>query len=118
MQVTEDSQGLFQKLGFLSSTIGEIANGENAKYIVNGLNMESTSNSFSISGYSITLKEVFDNSATSPITISSSTDIDAMVNKVKEFITTYNELITSLNDKMSEAKYRDFKPLTDAQKMK
>ncbi|RHW39928.1 hypothetical protein D1B33_03520 [Lysinibacillus yapensis] len=116
IQVSQDSQGLFQKLGFLTSTTGMIKDGANAEYTVNGLAMESTSNTFSISGYSITLKEKFDSTLTTPITISSSIDVDAMVDKVKDFITTYNELIQSLNDKVSETKYRDFKPLTDAQR--
>ncbi|MFJ8234644.1 flagellar filament capping protein FliD [Ureibacillus sp. NPDC094379] len=115
IQVSEDSQGLFQKFGFLSGATGEIANGKNAKYTVNGLEMESNSNTLSISGYSITLKEKFGNLST-PVTISSTTDIDAMVGKIKEFVTTYNDLITSLNEKVSETKYRDYQPLTDAQR--
>ncbi|MGX9133381.1 flagellar hook-associated protein 2 [Rummeliibacillus sp. JY-2-4R] len=112
---TNSTSGVFQKMGFLTDSSGEIANGQNAKYTVNGLDMESTSNTFTISGYSVTLKNQLDATA-SPITISSSTNVDAMVDKIKDFIKTYNDLITSLNDKVNEAKYKDYPPLTDAQK--
>lgn len=117
IQVSSDSNGnngVFQKLGFLSGAEGKIADGNNAKYTVNGLEMESTSNAFTISGYNVTIKDKFD--ATSPVTVSSTTDIDAMESKIKEFVKDYNDLITSLNDKVTEKKYAAYPPLTDAQK--
>lgn len=117
IQVNSDSNGangVFQKLGFLSNEKGEIANGGNAKYTVNGLKMESASNTFTISGYSVTIKEKFD--AKTPVTVSSTTDVDGMVDKLKEFVKTYNDLITSLNDKATEKKYAAYPPLTDAEK--
>ncbi|MGF9976257.1 flagellar hook-associated protein 2 [Viridibacillus arvi] len=118
IQVSSDTKGVdgvFQKLGFLNGEKGEIANGGNAKYTVNGLEMESTSNTFTISGYSVTIKDKFD-ATTSPVTVSSTTDVDGMVDKLKEFVKTYNDLITSLNDKVTEKKYAAYPPLTDAEK--
>lgn len=121
---TNGTTGVFQKLGFETDAAGAIlkdglaVNGQNAKYTINGLDMESTSNQFSLSGYTVTLKETFNQSAitTPPVTISSSTDIDAMVDKVKEFVTMYNDLITSLNTQVKEKKNLTYKPLTDAEK--
>lgn len=107
--------GVFQKLGFLTGASGQIADGQNTKYTVNGLDMESKSNTFTVSGYSVTVKDTFDTTS-SPITISSSTNVDAMVDKIKDFVKTYNDLITSLNDKINEPKNKDYSPLTDAQK--
>ncbi|MGE7769407.1 flagellar filament capping protein FliD [Viridibacillus arvi] len=118
IQVSSDTKGVdgvFQKLGFLNGDSGQIANGDNAKYTVNGLEMESTSNTFTISGYNVTIKETFD-AKTSPVTVSSTTDVDGMVDKLKEFVKTYNDLITSLNDKVTEKKYAAYPPLTDAEK--
>ncbi|MFE6166369.1 flagellar filament capping protein FliD [Viridibacillus arvi] len=117
IQVSNDTNGvdgIFQKLGFLTGAKGEIADGNNAKYKVNGLEMESTSNTFTVSGYSVTIKDKFD--ATTPVTVTSTTDVDAMVDKLKEFVKTYNDLITSLNDKVTEKKYAAYPPLTDAEK--
>lgn len=114
ISVDSDS-GVFKALGFIDGTFGVIANGQNAKYTVNGLDMESTSNTFTVSGYSVTVKDTFDTTS-SPVIISSSTNVDAMVDKVKDFVKTYNDLITSLNDKIKESKNKDYPPLTDAQK--
>lgn len=58
------------------------------------------------------------NSATqsTPVTLTSSTDVDSMVKNIKEFVDTYNGLIESLNSLYKEPRYRDFAPLTDEQK--
>ncbi|MBD7943029.1 flagellar filament capping protein FliD [Psychrobacillus sp. Sa2BUA9] len=52
----------------------------------------------------------------SSVQLKSSTDIDSMVDKVKEFVTKYNELISGMNDSLKEKKYRDYPPLTDEQR--
>ncbi|MFB5085869.1 flagellar filament capping protein FliD [Psychrobacillus sp. PGGUH221] len=50
------------------------------------------------------------------VQLKSNSDIDSMVNKVKEFVEKYNELISGMNDSLKEKKYRDFPPLTDEQR--
>lgn len=88
--------------------------GTNATLQVNGVDLESTTNAFNISGYSVTLKG--DIPSGSSISVSSSTDTDNIYNKIKEFVETYNSLIADLNSQVKETKYRDFPPLTDEQK--
>lgn len=51
-----------------------------------------------------------------PVSLSSTTNVDDMMNKIKEFVTTYNGLIKDLNDQTKETKYRDYAPLTPEQK--
>ncbi|ALC86338.1 hypothetical protein AM499_11230 [Bacillus sp. FJAT-22090] len=51
-----------------------------------------------------------------PVQLKSTTDIDSMVSKVKEFVEKYNELISGMNTTLKEKKYRDFPPLTDEQR--
>ncbi|MCX8047578.1 MAG: flagellar hook-associated protein 2 [Anoxybacillus gonensis] len=86
--------------------------GENASFTLNGLEMERQTNTFTINGIEYTLKAV----TTAPVTVTSSIDIDGMIGKIEEFVNKYNELITSLNDKIREKKYRDYPPLTEEQK--
>jgi len=106
---------VFNKLGFTSLTDGKLADGgQNAKFTINGIETERTSNSFSISGYSVTLKDTFNN--TQAVTVTSTTNVDDMMTKIKDFVTTYNGLIKDLQDKTKESKYRDYAPLTDEQK--
>ena len=43
-------------------------------------------------------------------------DVDSIYNRIKGFIDGYNELVKTLNDKISEPVYRTFLPLTDSQR--
>lgn len=112
-----DTQSIFEKLGFLptGSSTGSIADTEgiNALYTVNGITMSSTSNTISQSGYNIKLNQSFTNGN---ISISSSTDTDAIVDKIKSFVELYNGLVESLNGPIKERKVYSYQPLTDAQK--
>lgn len=53
---------------------------------------------------------------TGTVTMTSSVNVDEIINKVKEFVATYNGFIKDLTDQTKQAKYRDFKPLTALQK--
>ncbi len=48
--------------------------------------------------------------------ITISNDVDTVFNKIKDFVTKYNDTIKTINDKVSEKRNRDYPPLTDAQK--
>jgi len=138
--VTEDNSGkvLLKKLGFITDS-NQVNNsdpvdlattrGQNAIYAVNGLYMESNSNSINVSGYEIKLNGTFNESAINGKTVdtsginqndmvqvSSTNDIDSMVDKIKEFVGKYNELIAGINDQLKETRYRDYAPLTSEQR--
>lgn len=49
-------------------------------------------------------------------TVNVTQDTDAIIEKVKSFVEDYNKLLDGLYEKYSEAKYSDYKPLTDTQK--
>ncbi|MFC4409556.1 flagellar hook-associated protein 2 [Chungangia koreensis] len=107
------STDLFTKLGFGKNDLA--TNGSNSVSIINGARIERTSNNFTIAGFNITLKNKTVAGA-APITLSATTDIDSMVDKVKEFVGKYNELVSGMNDQLKEKKYRDYPPLTDQQR--
>ncbi|MEA0561849.1 flagellar filament capping protein FliD [Lysinibacillus irui] len=50
------------------------------------------------------------------VTMTSTTDVDDIITKIKEFVTTYNGFIKDLNDQTKETKYRDYTPLTSEQR--
>ncbi|MCU6792938.1 flagellar filament capping protein FliD [Paenibacillus sp. WQ 127069] len=86
---------------------------QNAVFTINGLETTRDSNTFTVNGLKITLK--------SPTTgigalVSVQTDVDKIVENVKSFITDYNEILKAVNVKNSEARYRDYTPLTSEQK--
>ncbi|MGE7922791.1 flagellar filament capping protein FliD [Viridibacillus arvi] len=139
----DGSKELFAALGFIkddteekgidskgtkSINLSSNHSGQNAIYAVNGLVMESQSNTASISGYSVTLNETFNNEAidnansldttkvTGSVSVSSTNDIESMVDKIKEFVSKYNELIEGMNSQLKETKYREYTPLTAEQR--
>lgn len=107
---------LFSKLGVTGPEIdGEYTlakGGKDASAVINGVSYTQKSNTLNITGYSITLNK----DVTAPINISSTNDNVAAVDKVKEFVTTYNDLVESLNKQVNEKKNPTYAPLTDAQK--
>ena len=114
IKISADGNQLFQKLGLADAT-GKVAEGTNGSMVVNGVKMESTSNKYNVSGYTI---NVTNNIAATdaPAKISSTTETKTIVDKVKEFITTYNGLVEDLNKRVSQKKNLSYQPLTDAQK--
>lgn len=103
---------LAESLGIPKSSI----DGQNAKFTLNGLeNMERSSNTFQVNGFEFTLKQVSVSDAP-PVTFSSAPDTDKIFDSVTKFVDEYNKLIEDLNKQIREPKYRDFQPLSAAQK--
>ncbi|MCM3711152.1 flagellar hook-associated protein 2 [Sporosarcina luteola] len=86
--------------------------GTDAVFTFNGLETTRSSNTFTINGFEINLKQP----TTAPVTFSSAPDTDKVVESVVKFVDDYNKLIEDLNKKIREPKYRDFQPLSDEQK--
>ena len=109
---------LKDQLGFaVDDTTNELtanAEGKNAKFTFNGLEMTKTSNNFTINGIKYTPNSVTDSNKT--VTINSTTDTDGIFNNIKDFVDKYNTLIKNVNAKVTESKYRDYTPLTDDQR--
>ena len=118
---------LFQKLGFGNISMpdeGKIPddfynltdkNGSDAVYTVNGLELKSQTNTVNVEGYTIKLQGTFTETG-SPISVTATNDTNTMMDKIKEFVTTYNGLIKDLNGSLTEKAYRDYQPLTTEQK--
>ncbi|MGG0655038.1 flagellar filament capping protein FliD [Rummeliibacillus pycnus] len=119
---------LFTALGVtgITDTAEEVSladGGTNAKLTVNGVTYEQKSNIFNIAGYTITatgdLGSYADDGTFTPgtaVTVSSTTNADSIVDKVKEFVDTYNGFIKDLNTRVTQKKNVTYSPLTDAQK--
>ncbi|RIJ65056.1 flagellar filament capping protein FliD [Rummeliibacillus sp. POC4] len=127
IQITNDTNGLFAKLGVLAegkegnilinkgTNVTETTLGTSGYIVANGVKIEGTSNKYTVSGYQLTINENIQ-AGNAPAKITSTTDTDKIVDKVKEFVETYNGLIKDLNTRVSEKKNVDYAPLTDAQK--
>ncbi|WP_340387784.1 flagellar filament capping protein FliD [Paenibacillus sp. FSL E2-0151] len=98
---------------------------KNAFIFVNDRMYESQSNTITINGIQLTVEKTTVNqtdpkvnptTGDTPVTIKTSSDTETALQTIKSFVEDYNSLITLLNTKLDENKYRDFKPLTDEQK--
>jgi len=72
--------------------------------------VEMTSNSFTLQGVSITL---LDEDLGASKSFSVSRDVDAVYDKIENFVNKYNELMETLNVAYNEEKNKDYAPLTD-----
>ncbi|MDK2820360.1 MAG: flagellar hook-associated protein 2 [Clostridia bacterium] len=92
-------------------------NGQDAEITIAGSTINMSTNSFSFMGMFFNLKEA-PSDPTNPInvTVNVTKDVDGVVEKIKSFVEEYNNLISTINDKLNEKRYRDYPPLTDAQK--
>ncbi|ACJ34925.1 flagellar hook-associated protein 2 [Anoxybacillus flavithermus] len=117
IQIVE-GQELFQAFGFTTALnnleLTGKTNGQNAQFTINGLQTERTSNTFTINGMTYTLK----NTHAGTVTLTSTTNTDAIFNSIKSFVDKYNETIDEINKKLKETRYRDYQPLTDEQREK
>lgn len=114
--VDSDQDKLLTKLGF--NVNGEVSSsitgtkGEDAAFSYNGVNLTSDSNEVSVNGMTVTLKT----ETTSEVTINISQDTDAIYQKVKDFLKSYNELVDKLDTKYSADSAKGYEPLTDEEK--
>ncbi len=117
--VSDDESGFFNKVFGLGENateiedgVFEVASGKNAEVNINGLDLERESNSFDLDGITVNLQEV----SNTTVRIEVKHDVDATVDKIKEFVDLYNSLVDEFNLMTREEVHRDFPPLTPEQK--
>lgn len=109
---TDAANGLFKALGIEQANLQA---GEDALFDLDGVtDMQRSTNDFTIDGVSYSLKSDASPAVDVKITVSGNTT--DLVNKIKGFVTKYNEVIDKINGELSEKKSRDYVPLTDEQR--
>lgn len=97
------------KAGNVTSNLGK-----DAELTVNGLAITQKSNSFSMNGVDITLNTVTPAGQTTQVSVTP--DTDTLVKSVQTFVDAYNDVLSMLNSKVGEERYKKYAPLTDEQK--
>lgn len=88
--------------------------GEDAEITINGNEVKKNSNNFVINGINLTL--VGTTPSDKPVTVTTQRESTKVLDTIKGFVEDYNSLLSLLNTKTNENKYRTFSPLTDEQK--
>ncbi|WP_054704386.1 flagellar filament capping protein FliD [Bacillus sp. JCM 19041] len=110
-QSSSNATDLFFEGNLFNQTLGlneNVTNGKNAIFTVNGVETQRASNTFNLSGMTITLK----NESTQPISLNATTNVDDIFDTILAFVDEYNELVDFVNGKLGERYYRDYDPLT------
>lgn len=73
-------------------------------------------NDFTINGIAFSLKKELNSVTDEPIEVSIEGDPTKTIELIKSFVNKYNELLDTINSELSEKRYLDYPPLTEAQK--
>lgn len=122
LMITSKEQGEGQKISITNVT-GTFATslnaeskyeeGKDAQIEFNGQIIKKSSNNFSVFGINLQLQAA---DASKEITINVESNVDGIMDKVKNFVEEYNTLIDNLNGMLKEKSYRDYQPLTKEEK--
>ena len=95
-----------------------VQQGQNAIISINGVEIERSTNEFSVDGISYELKDVnYKAGADNAEAVIVSRDTDVIVDGLKKFVEEYNKLVNDINKLLDEdPSYRDYPPLTTKQK--
>lgn len=83
--------------------------GQDAKAVINGLTVSKSSNTFDVNGVMLTINST---TPTDTTRITVSKDTDKVVEAVQSFVDAYNEVLSTLNSKVSEERYKKYTPLS------
>ncbi len=99
--------------GELSTSTGSARiTAQDAMIMLNGAEFTNSSNSFSINGLNINVTATTD----TPVTITTSVDTQGIYDKIKSFISSYNEMIGYIDTQYYATSSSGYEPLTDDEK--
>lgn len=96
------------------STSVAVVAAKNAEVVLNGAKLSSSDNNLNVNGLSLELKGVTAEGSAVGITVSN--DVDAVYDKVKDFVKSYNELLKEMYDKYNAPSAKGYNMLTDDEK--
>ena len=102
--------------GIISFTAGQqyTLDGKNGNVTIDNKTYDSlTSNKLTVAGVTYTFVNTTATNTNTSITVTQ--DTDTIISNVKQFVTDYNKMLDSLNDKIYETQYSDYEPLTKSQ---
>lgn len=121
-----NSKTLLNALG-LGNTAKKI-DGSDAVIVLNGVKYTSTTNNFSVNGLSISVNGVTDKvddlknvdvnalDDSKAVSISTTTDTQGIYDKIKDFLTSYNNIINKMTKLYNADSAKNYEPLTDDEK--
>lgn len=109
---------VFSNNSFFTNELGMVQENEiggtDASFVYNdGLELTSKNNSYTLNNITFNFHGTTNGESA---TLNVVNDTEASFDKIMAFVDKYNEVVEAMNSSQREEKYRDFKPLTEAQK--
>lgn len=98
------------------NTDAKKVDGQDAQIRLNGVLYESSKNSFSINGLTVTALSETGDGDENAITITTETDTQGIYDKIKDFLTQYNTLINEITSLYNADSAKGYEPLTDEER--
>lgn len=111
-----DALGLNTAPADASKEVAVKLNGTDAVIKLNGVEYINTTNSFSINGLNVNITGVTGPEEENAITISTTVDSQAIYDKIKDFLTEYNDIVKEMNKLYNADSAKGYEPLTDDEK--
>lgn len=113
-----DGKQMVASGGFMEAVLGlgstaAYTGGQNAKFTINGLETERSSNSFTMNNVTFTLNKTF---ANEDVQVNVNNDSEQVFDNIVKFVDEYNKLIDEIQTKLREERFKDYPPLTDEQR--
>lgn len=116
----EGGTGAFGGAESFFGTPATDARGKDATIVIDGETITQSSNTFKLDGIQITLKEAFDadnnRDKLGPASFTVDQDVDSVVDKMTQFVSDYNKLVSALYSMTSEKVDYNYSPLTQAER--
>jgi len=90
--------------------------GQDAVIKLNGVEFTNATNSFSINGVTINAQAVTGDGDANAVTITTNVDTQGIYDKIKDFLTEYNNVINEMTKLYNAESASDYEPLTDEEK--
>lgn len=115
--VTEANEAYAVYTNVASATGGAVKiTGQDAVIKLNGVEFTSATNSFSINGITINAQAVTGDGDANAVTITTNVDTQGIYDKIKDFLTEYNNVINEMTKLYNAESASDYEPLTDEEK--
>ncbi len=114
LEKAKNAVDVYASMSTATSSDGAVRiTGQDAKIVLNGAEFTSNTNNFSINGLTI---QATAKTAGEQVTITTSTDVDAIYDSIKEFFKEYNGLIKSMDEAYNATSSKGYEPLTSEEK--
>lgn len=99
-------------LASAGQALTETQKGQNAVVVINGIEIERSTNNFTVDGLSFELKATMDTAEDVIV----SRDTDKIFDTISQFVKDYNEMVNAINEQLdAKPTYREYAPLTAEQ---